>query len=105
MTLNNFDDFEAQRDLSKNREVFLEDGSKMFIRQEEQHGFWHIKNSKGKVAAKLSGTYTTFEQALRALTLYAANDIKKPIKEVNRGFGIVTDKHGQLVNKYVEQVG
>lgn len=101
MTLNNFDDFEAQRDLSKNREVFLEDGSKMFIRQEEQYGFWEIKNSKGRVADKLSGQYTTFDQALNALTLYASNDLKKPIKEVNRGFGIVTDKNNKLINQVV----
>lgn len=101
MVLNNFQDIEAQRDISKNREVFLEDGSKMFIRQEDQHGFWEIKNSKGRVANKLSGAYTTFEQALRALTLYAANDLKKPIKEVNRGFGIVTNGDGKLVDQVV----
>ena len=99
--MNNFNDLDAERNISKNREVIFEDGSKMFIRQEEQYGFWEIKNSKGRVAEKLSGSYTTFDQALNALNLYASNDLKKPVKEVNRGFGIVTDKNNQLINQVI----
>jgi hypothetical protein len=97
--MNNFDNLDADRDLAKNREVYLEDGSKMYIRQNDQYGFWNIVNGKGRVADVLSGSYTTFDQALNALNNYATNTLKKPIKEVNRGYGIVTNKNGQLVSQ------
>lgn len=94
----NFDDLDAERDLTKNREVIFADGAKMFIRQDDQYGFWHIHNSKGKVAEALSGSYTNFNQALIALQNYSENVTKKVIKEVNRGFGIKTDGNSTLLN-------
>jgi hypothetical protein len=91
------DNIDSEKDLYKNRTVVLENGTKMYIRQDEQYGFWAIHNAKGKVADTLSGKYTDFNSALTKLNQYANEVIKNPIREVHRGFGIITDGNHNLI--------
>ena len=42
----------------------------------DPYGFWHIKPTKGETPLKLSGSYTSFNQAERALDGYM-NSIKQ----------------------------
>ncbi len=95
--MQDFDDIDKERDLAKNREVILDDGQKMFIRQDDQYSFWTIHNAKGKVSEDLSGSYTSFNEALRAVRLYADKKLKKTIKEVNHGYGVVSNGQQQLI--------
>lgn len=93
-----FDNIDSHRDLAKNRVVILDNGSKMFIKRDEDgYSFWTIHAEKGKVAETLSGQYTSFDAALLALKNYLSKKADRAISEVHQGFGIKTDGQGKLI--------
>lgn len=91
-----FDNLDKERDLSKNRVVTMDNGSKAFIRSKDPFGFWTIHFEKGPVPAVLSGQYTAYTYAEAALKNYLELQDKRKIETIEKGYGVVTDGNGKL---------
>lgn len=83
---------DKMRDLSKNRVVTFDNGTKATIRCKDPYGFWTIHYEKGEPPAHLRGSYTTFDEAFKALRNYIEIETKKKIVEVDKGFIKLTEK-------------
>lgn len=68
-------DFETKRMVGE-----LEKGNQIFCEAGGPYGFWKVTYSKGVPPAKLRGTYTTFDQANRAVQNYLAK--RKVLKDL-----------------------
>jgi hypothetical protein len=93
---------DKERDLSKNRVITFDNGTKATIRCKDPYGFWTIHFDHGSVPDKLSGQYTTYVKAEDALKSYLLEDnhvYARKIEKVEKGFGIVTDGKNTLVKK------
>ena len=70
------------RDFNPNRELLLDNGNKYHVQKRDPYGHWYIHMDKGRVPDRLSGSYTSFELAKKAVESYVALADKK-IVEVN----------------------
>lgn len=63
---------DPSRDLSRKRELILNNGTKYIVEQPDgdPYGFWYIRMDHGQVPDVLSGAYTSFEKARRAVEEY-----------------------------------
>lgn len=63
------------------RVLELEDGQKIHIKSTNPYGLWKINFNKGQLPDKLKGEYTSYEYALRDVTLYLNQKERKLVKE------------------------
>lgn len=78
------EDFHGENDASLDR-TYQIDNNVLHVKKEDPYGFWFCHYEKGPVPEILSGAYTSFEQADRAVRYYIqeksktlkATDIKK----------------------------
>lgn len=61
------------RDLPRDRQIKLETGNIYHIIQKDPYGFWHIHMDKGPVPEVLSGAYTTYGKAEKAVNKYISD--------------------------------
>lgn len=64
---------ENDRD-GKSREVFLSDGNTVRVEARDPYGHWYVKWYKGAPPSSLDGSYTSAEQAIRAVQAYVGNE-------------------------------
>lgn len=64
----NLDD--SPKDLGRHRTLALENGNKVHFKCSDPFGFWTINMDKGKIPESLSGNYTTFDHAEKAMRAY-----------------------------------
>jgi hypothetical protein len=80
------DNFDPDKDLRRTREVDFGDNNKLLVKCTDPYGFWSIHYQKGEVPQALQGTYTTFDEAMKAIKTYLLNTPspakKKEIKQV-----------------------
>lgn len=80
-------DVDRERDLSKNRVVKLEDGTKVIIRMTDPYGYWSIHYEKGRIPEDLKGSFTDFNMAVQKVKTYFQSK-GKAVDTVSKGFGI-----------------
>lgn len=83
---------DKQRDLSRNRVITLDNGSKVIIRCKDPYGHWYITYDRSQPPAHLQGSYTTFDEAFKALENYIRVETSKKVVEVDKGFVKLTEK-------------
>lgn len=74
------DEFFGDKDLSSDRKFIL-DKNVLHVRRTDPYGFWHCQYEKGAVPEELTGSFTSFDEAKKAVEIYF-NRTKKEIKEV-----------------------
>ena len=74
------DDFFGDKDLSNDRKFVL-DKNVLHVRRLDPYGFWKCSYEKGPVPAELSGEYTSFDEARKAIEYYLKSR-NKDLKEV-----------------------
>lgn len=72
-----FDDTFAdpERDVPNTRLVHLDNGRTFKLERKDPYGFVSIVWDKGAVPKEISGIYTNFDLATKALSLYIANNL------------------------------
>lgn len=70
---------DPERDTPNRRMVYLGNGREIKLERRDPYGFVHIVWDSGKTPEVLSGTYTDFDQARRALTIYINNETREEI--------------------------
>ncbi len=78
--------FDPKRDQPKDRVVTVDNGADFHIKQEDPFGFWRISREHGQVPKHLSGVYTSYDRAKKAVDLYINNQ-PKPVKETKEKNG------------------
>ncbi len=78
----------------KLREIFISDGTKIYVESRDPYGFWYVKSEVGKVPEALTGTFTTAELAVRAVETFYNNtkfnktvvpeQVEKPVLKYKR---------------------
>ena len=61
---------DATRDLGRHRTLALENGNKVHFKCHDPFGFWTVNFDKGQMPDALSGHYTSFEYAEKAVRAY-----------------------------------
>lgn len=61
---------DPKRDLPKDRVIPVDNGADFHIKQEDPFGLWYISREKGQIPESLSGAYTSFDKAKKAVDLY-----------------------------------
>ena len=74
------DDFAGDKDLSNDRKFIL-DKNVLHVRKDDPYGFWTCAYEKGAVPVELSGQFTSFYEAKRAVETYLRR-MNKEVKEV-----------------------
>lgn len=62
--------FDSERDISRQRSIDLENGNKINITQTDPFGFWTISYNKGQLPDHMRGQYTSYHQAELAVQQY-----------------------------------
>lgn len=78
--ISDHDSVDELRD-TPNMHVIRIDHNKLILERTDPYGFWVIHYEKGQLPEKLKGSYTSYEEAKKAVTLYLLS-IKKKIREV-----------------------
>lgn len=73
--------YDPERDIPNLRIVHLENGRKLRLERKDPFGFVHIGWDKGQTPAVISGAYTDFDQARKALENYLSNNTFETISE------------------------
>lgn len=74
------DDFFGDKDLSNDRKFIL-DKNVLHVRKTDPYGLWHCAYERGQVPSELSGQFTSFDEAKKAVESYLKNRGKE-LKEV-----------------------
>ncbi len=74
------DDFFGDKDLSTDRKFVL-DKNVLHVRRTDPYGFWNCRYEKGDVPEELKGSFTSFDEAKRAVENYLQKN-KKELKEL-----------------------
>lgn len=79
-----FDIFDqnSDKDLAAVR-TFQLDNNKVIVTKEDPYGFWSIKFEKGRIPSELSGQFTSFDIAEKAVLHYLKNKSKE-VKEITK---------------------
>jgi len=64
---------DVTRDVPKVKEFVLDNGNKIYIKADGPSSFFRINYDKGQVPAKLTGAYTSYYFAVRAMEQYLAS--------------------------------
>lgn len=79
LDLNDILDDELDKEyMGKLRKIVMSNGNFVWIECRDPYGFWYISLEKGKLPDKLTGSYTTFDMALRDVNQWL-RDKKEPI--------------------------
>lgn len=82
MSLFDILDHDTDKDLASVR-IFQLDNNKVIVEKDHQYGFWSIKFEKGRMPDKLTGMYTSFSEAEKAVKSWL--DMKnKEVREVTK---------------------
>lgn len=76
-------EFDPNRDLSKQRTLTLEGGNAVNITSRDPYGFWYISWERGQLPETLRGAYTSFTEAERAVLVYLSQKGKE-VKAVTK---------------------
>ena len=74
------DDFAGDKDLATDRKFIL-DKNVLHVRRTDPFGFWHCSYEKGGMPEELQGSYTSFDEARKAVEGYLSKT-KKEVKEI-----------------------
>ena len=71
----NFDllDHDSDKDLANIRILDLDNGNKIKVTREDPYGFWYVSYEKGQIPESLKGSYTSFDEAQKAINTYLIN--------------------------------
>lgn len=72
-------DERSDKDLSLDRTMNL-NNNVVHIRKDGPYGFWFISLEKGNLPVHLKGSYTSFYEAEKAVTLYYVNEKGRDLK-------------------------
>lgn len=72
---------DPERDIPNRRVIFLGNGREIKLERRDPYGFVHIVWDAGRVPEALSGTYTDFDQARKALELYVSNNTFEKVSD------------------------
>ena len=72
---------DPERDLPNIRLMHFNNGQTIKLERKDPFGFIHVVWNKGAVPDELSGTWTTFDYARRAVEVYINNQTNKSIVE------------------------
>jgi hypothetical protein len=75
-------DQNTDKDLASVR-TFQLDNNKVIVTKEDPYGFWSIKFEKGRLPNDLSGHFTSFDHAEKAVQLWLARK-DRDVKEVTK---------------------
>lgn len=75
-----FEEFTGDKDLSSDRKFVL-DKNVLHVRRTDPYGFWHCSYERGPVPEDLRGSYTSFDEAKRAVESYLSKT-RKEVKEL-----------------------
>lgn len=74
------DDFFGDKDLSNDRKFVL-GKNVLHVRKQDPYGFWKCSYEKGPVPQDLSGHFTSFDEAKKAIEKYLTSQ-NKEVKEI-----------------------
>lgn len=72
---------DPERDIPNRRIVHLGNGRELKLERRNPYGFVHIIWDSGHTPAELSGSYTDFDQARKALEIYINNNTFEKVSE------------------------
>lgn len=72
---------DPERDIPNKRIVYLGNGRKIKLERRDPFGFVFIAWDAGSPPAELSGSYTDFDQARKALEIYINNNTFEEVSE------------------------
>lgn len=74
------DYFDETRDTPRTRTILLDNGNKLHVTASDPYGLFTIHFDKGQIPESLSGQYTSYDEAMKAIKVYLQNK-KKEIVE------------------------
>ncbi len=66
-------DHNSDKDLANIRVLDLDNGNKIRVTREDPFGFWYVSYEKGQIPEHLKGSYTSFDEAKKAINSYLTN--------------------------------
>lgn len=71
------DTHHGDKDMARKRVLELSNGKTIQVEAQDPYGLWHITYPQGRTPIKLSGAYTSYEDAKKALqTFYRQKSIE-----------------------------
>lgn len=74
------------------RTLHLTNGNKVHVERQDPYGFWYVHYDKGPMPDQMTGAYTTYDQAEKAVVSYlknktASTDIKVETENASHRIG------------------